>query len=79
MVNDMGPDLLDLYNEINAIYESIEIHKHTRTLVPIFAPMTDTERQREVFKRRLKGEVIDTELLVELLQEQTHESKSITR
>lgn len=69
MANETGPNMRDLYDEVNAVHESIKIYKHTRSLIPIFTPLSEEERRRELFKRKLKGEIIDTEYLKELLQD----------
>lgn len=72
----MDHSLKEIWEEIQEVYEETVIIKHTIGLVDIFKPLSKTERQRELFKRKLKGELIDPKLLEELLQEQTHESKS---
>lgn len=72
----MDHSLKEIWEEIQEVYEETVIIKHTIGLVDIFKPLSKAERQRELFRRKLKGELIDPKLLEELLQEQTHESKS---
>lgn len=71
-----NPHLLELVARMEELILRFRIQKHTEDVSKKLFPLTENERQREIFSRKLKGEEIDEEHLQTLLQEHTHESKS---